>query len=453
MYSKLFRTIAEPLWEGGIKRRNVRKYEKTLNRTQWLPREEIEQLQWKALRELLLHCEKQSAYWQGIFRALGISAADIHSYSDFLSLPVLTKDEIRAHRSEMIARDHKGKTWEKSTGGSTGQPLIFDYTKDSYDWRNAVTRRGYGWTGCRGGVKQAYIWGVTLGDIPILKRWKETLHQTILRQKYFNCFNFGEREMEACRRELIRFQPQVIVGYTNPLYNFAKLLNSRSDAAAIRPSSVINAAEKLHEYQREEIEKAFQAPVFNTYGSREFMLIAMECEQHDGLHISSENLFVEILRDDGTPVDVGEEGRVVITDLHNYGMPFVRYEIGDLAVRTDRECACGRGLPLMGSITGRSLDMIRLKDGKMIPGEFFPHLMKDYASVRKFQVVQENLNTVVVKIVKSSDFRNDDIESIKKLVRETLGNEMSIEYQFVEDIPLTRSGKHRVTISKLGDME
>src|SRR5690606_21936692 len=138
--------------------------------------------------------------------------------------------------------------------------------------------------------------------------------------------------------------------------------------------SIVVGAEKLHDFQRDLIERVFEAPVFETYGSREFMLIGAECEHHDGLHVTAENLIVEVIDDDGNPVPEGTEGDVAITDLTNLGMPFIRYRNGDRAVAAEGDCACGRTLPRLARVAGRRLDVLTTPDGRQLPGEFFPHI-------------------------------------------------------------------------------
>ena len=449
LYSRLFQRLLEPIWEERIRGRNTLRYENRLNDSQWLPENEILARQWQDLMKLLTHAERECPYWTRVFRNLGLKPADIRNMEHFRRLPITTKTTIRENHDDMVAESWKGRTWKKSTGGSTGEPLHFEYTPESSEWRQAVTRRGYSWAGAKGGVRQAYIWGISLDPPPWFKVVKQKLHQLLLRQKYFNSFLFDPPAMERCQQQLRRFQPEVIVGYTNPLYNFSRFLNGQEQDSGIHPASVITAAEALFEYQRREIEAAFQAPVFHSYGSREFMLIAMECEQHQGLHISAENLLVEILREDGSPASPGEEGRVVITDLHNYGMPFIRYEIGDMAVLAEHPCSCGRGLPLLKQITGRILDMISTPDGKQVPGEYFPHLMKEFKDIHRFQVVQEDLHSLLIKLVAPDGLPEADLHRLKTMVRQVMGEDCNINYEFVNDIPLTRTGKHRVTISRL----
>ncbi len=449
IYSWFFQRILEPLWEEGIRKRNTLYYERQLNESQWRSQEQILKQQWQDLIRLLTHAEQECPYWQRTFSSLGLKPDNIHHLDDFRRLPVTTKSTIRNHYDNMVARSWKGKTWKKSTGGSTGEPLHFEYTPESSEWRQAVTRRGYGWAGAKGGVRQAYIWGIPLENEPLLRMAKQKLHHFFLRQKYFNSFSFDLHAMQRYQKKLQSFKPEVIVGYTNPLYNFSKFLNGQGKDSGIHPASVITAAEALFEHQRSEIEAAFHAPVFHSYGSREFMLIAMECEQHEGLHISAENLLVEVLREDGSPAAPGEEGRVVITDLHNYGMPFIRYEIGDMAVLAGQPCSCGRGLPLLKQVTGRILDMISTPDGRQIPGEYFPHLMKEFKEIHRFQVIQEDLDSLVIKLVAPEGLPDSELDRLKAHIRKALGENCNVTYDLVDDIPLTRTGKHRVTISHL----
>jgi phenylacetate-CoA ligase len=242
-----------------------------------------------------------------------------------------------------------------------------------------------------------------------------------------------------------RYRPDVLVAYTNPLYHFARAL-AEQGISPFAPKSIIVGAEKLYAFQRELIERVFRAPVFETYGTREFMLIGAECDRHRGFHLNMENLVVEILDKDGQPARAGEEGDVVITDLTNYGMPFIRYVNGDRAVAGWHECDCGRGLPLMNYVNGRRLDVLRTPDGRMVPGEFFPHLVKDYPRIRHFQVVQTDADSVEMRAVLNGRQDLEDIGTLVQEVRRTLGPEMRFELIPVEHIPMTGAGKHRVVV-------
>ena len=448
MYYKIFSRVLNPFFEKIIKKRKMLDHLNFLNKSQWWTAEKLKNYQWDELQKLLKHAFNEVPYWKDRFNEIGMNFEDIRTYEDFQKLPIITKEDIRANKDRMIADNWRGKTWTKATGGSTGVPLELDYTPDSYDWRVACSKRGYSWAGCEDGIKQGYIWGVAIGKVGWMKKLKENLHHAILRQKYFNCFEFTKEKMNVCLQELNRFKPDIIVGYTNPLYNFAQFVK-KSNKLKFQPKGIVSAAEKLHEFQRKLISETFGCKVFNTYGSREFMLIASECEEQMGLHINVENLFVEIIKADGTPAKDGELGDVVITDLHNYGMPFIRYKIGDMAVASNKICKCGRGLPLLADVVGRSLDMLKTPDGRNVPGEFFPHLMKEFKGIDRFQVVQNQIDSLEIKIVKNDQFDNGDLNMLKVEIVKIMGNAIKITFNFVNDIPLTKTGKYRVTISRI----
>jgi phenylacetate-CoA ligase len=333
----------------------------------------------------------------------------------------------------------------KATGGSSGEPLQFDLSADSNDRRTAMMYRGYGWAGGPPGTRQLFVWGTALGSVPRWKRWKQALHQRFDHHRVLSCFDFTPQRMRDHQREWNRYRPEVVVAYTNPLYEFARFLQAEGRQVC-PPRSIILGAEKVHDFQRTLLQEVFQAPVFETYGSREFMLIGAECAHHTGLHLSQENLLVEVLDDDGQPTPAGEEGNVVITDLFNLGMPFIRYVNGDRAVAGFERCPCGRGLPLLKKVVGRQLDMLETPDGRKVPGEFFPHLLKEFPCIRRFQVVQESLEEIRLKLVVDGGFTLSDRERLLTEVRRCTGAAVEIRLELVDDIPLTRAGKHRVVV-------
>lgn len=447
IYHKIYEKYWFPFFEGVIKGRNTAKLFRSTFQSQYLSKEDLIDLQLISLKKILIYSSQHSLFFKNRFKSSGFDPFAIRSLVDILSLPIMTKNDIRNHYND-IKINTGVPLWKKSTGGSTGEPLHFGYTQESYEWRNAVSRRGYSWAGAAPGTKQAYIWGVQLGEVPKYQKIKELIHHFIDRQKFFNCFNFGEAEMNTCLTSLNRWKPQVLIGYTNPLYEFALYVESVG-GPIFRPKSILCAAEKVHNFQRKVLERVFGCPVYNTYGSREFMLIASECEKHEGLHVSMENLIVEVVDDEGLPTAPGEVGRILVTDLHNYGMPFIRYEIGDMARVTERQCSCERGLILLDDIIGRSLDIIRTPDGKAVPGEFFPHLLKDYPQVARFQIVQKKLNSLNIKYQLFSTFSADTMQDLIAEIRKVVGPQMEIVFDEVDDIPLTSSGKYRVTISEL----
>jgi phenylacetate-CoA ligase len=450
MIESLHRYVLVPAFESGWHRRDTFCILRGLERSQWETTDELERRQVAAARELLKHAAATCPYYAAEWGRLGLDPTRIESINDLQFCPLIDRDTIRIHRSAMRSHRADLRTFSKATGGSSGMPLQFDVDHESNNHKMAAWHRGYAWAGAGVGTKQFYLWGVPLGKQPAWKNWKHALYHWLYRHKVVSCFGLTEDRVDWYLRELNGYQPEVIVAYTNPLYCFARMLADRG-LKSWRPQSIVVGAEKLHDFQRELIEQVFQAPVFETYGSREFMLIGAECPEHAGLHLTMENMIVEIVDDEGQPTPPGEEGNVVITDLTNRALPFIRYLNGDRAIAGFETCRCGRGLPLLKQVVGRRLDVLRTPDGRMVPGEFFPHLMKDYAAVRRFQVVQPVLDQVELRIVRSEPWGAGEQQSLVERVHAVLGDCVEMRVAEVDDIPLTGAGKLRVVVSHCVD--
>lgn len=445
MYETLYRHLLLPFFDGVVKRRQTVTHWKRAEQTQWLSRRQLELMQVDDLRRLLNHAQSTCPYYAQQWQQSGFDAASVHSLSDFQRWPLITKETIRQNRLAM--RTTANVKWmTKSTGGSSGEPLHFDLDSGSNDRRTAMMWRGYDWAGAAPGTRQLYVWGTPLGNVPAWKRLKIDLHHRFDNHLVLSCFEFTPSKMDRHVRRLNQYAADVIVAYTNPLYELALYLQQRG-LEPVAPKSIVVGAEKLHPFQRQVIEQVFRAPVFETYGSREFMLIGAECERHSGLHLSMENLLVEILNDDGTATATGQEGNVVITDLFNYGMPFIRYVNGDRAIAGFETCTCGRGLPLLKQVVGRQLDVLDTPDGRKIPGEFFPHLIKDFPAIRRFQVVQEKIEQITLKlVVDGGQLTLSDRELLLKQIRGCTGTDVDVRLQYVDEIPLTKAGKQKVVV-------
>jgi phenylacetate-CoA ligase len=445
VYDTLYRHLLLPFFDGMIKGRQTVAHWKQAEVTQWSTRAQLEEFQVDSLRNLLIHAATTCPYYGDLWSSLGLNGATLQTLGDFHDWPLITRETIRVNRLAMRSTAAM-KRMTKATGGSSGEPLQFDLDSGSNDRRTAMMWRGYNWAGGAPGTRQLYVWGTAVGQIPAWKRMKVKLHHRFDNHLVLSCFEFTPDKMRNHFDRMNRYRADVIVGYTNPLYEFARYIE-REGLVPISPRSIIVGAERLHGFQRELIERVFQAPVFETYGSREFMLIGAECDKHSGLHLSMENLIVEVLDDDGTPTAPGCEGNVVITDLFNYGMPFVRYVNGDRAVAGFELCSCGRGLPLLKQVVGRQLDTLDTPDGRKIPGEFFPHLIKDFPAIRRFQVVQETIERITLKLV--VDGRNltvVDRDTLLSEIRKCTGSVVDVRLEMVEEIPLTKAGKLKVVV-------
>ena len=450
MIQSLYRHVLIPAYESGWHRRGTFRHLRSMERSQWLSTDEQASRQLESLRQILTHATATCPYYAGAWQAQGLDARAVLSLADYQRWPLIDRDTIRANRLQMRSTRKDLRTFAKATGGSSGVPLQFEVDFGSNDRKMAAWHRGYGWAGAGLGTKQFYLWGTATGNPPWLKRCKDELYQRLYRRKVVSCFGMRDDRVEWYLQQLNEYRPEAIVAYTNPLYFLARALEERG-LRPWQPESIVVGAEKLHTFQRDVIERVFQAPVFETYGSREFMLIGAECSEHAGLHVTTENMLVEVLDDEGHITPSGEEGNVVITDLTNYGMPFIRYLNGDRAVAGFKSCKCGRGLPLLGQIVGRRLDTLRTPDGRLVPGEFFPHFLKDFVAVRRFQVVQHALDHVELKLVRGQAWAGDERQSMTQEIQSLLGEAVKLEITEVDEIPLTAAGKLRVVVSHCAD--
>jgi phenylacetate-CoA ligase len=202
--------------------------------------------------------------------------------------------------------------------------------------------------------------------------------------------------------------------------------------------------------EREAIERTFGVPVTNRYGCEEVSLIACECEQHQGLHINAEHCYVEFLRDDGRPCAPGQDGRILVTELVNFGMPMLRYEVGDRGIPSSRTCPCGRQLPLMESITGRTADFLVASDGSRVAGiSLIENTLTRFAGIRQLQLVQESRQRLDVYLVPASDFGPATEQALKDVLQRSLGPDMTVQVHPVERIAQDVSGKYRFAICKI----
>lgn len=307
--------------------------------------------------------------------------------------------------------------------------------------------RGYGWAGSRPGVSTLYLWSVPSAST-WLGRIKERAFHTAFNRTFLDSFALREDLLPEYARRIAAKKPDIIVGYVSALTEISRWALATGQKIH-SPKSVITGAESLSSPDRELIAAAFNCPVYNTYGCREVMLIASECDVHAGLHVNQDHLVVELLDERGMAA-TASSGRVVLTDLHNYAMPLIRYENGDMAQTAPHDCACGRGLPLLERIDGRVLDVIRTNDGRILPGEYFPHSLKDVAGLREFQIVQEALDRVRVLVVIEPGTRHDAVAGISTIVQRAVGSGTRVKVEHVHKIPRSPSGKRRVTVSMLG---
>jgi phenylacetate-CoA ligase len=444
----LIRNVVYPVYRG-FRGDTLLAVLEELERNQWLSPKEIEDLSWQRLGKLLSQSVLYVPYYRDAFQQAGLKPDDIQSPADFSKVPLLTKDIVRGAGNRMVSQDPLRKGFASSTGGSTGEPLYFYGDATSGPIRRANTMRGYRWMGVDVGDRQAMLWGMHL-DVPFRERLVSAVKNYFSNTIYLSTFDMSDQSMLRYAERLRAYRPRLLTGYPSALALFASFLRMKR-IMDIRPRAIISSGEELYESQRELIEAVFGCRVFDRYGSREFANVAQECDEHRGLHIMSDLFCVEILTGDGRAANEGEVGEVVVTDLSNFYMPFIRYRTGDLAVSTGRTCACGRGLPLFDRIEGRSFDAVVTPEGKHVGGFFWTWLSRAVPGIRQFQIEQRERSGVCFRFVPGPEWRDEYERRLERKIKENCGEGFRVTFVRVEEIPLTVSGKARFIISNIGE--
>jgi phenylacetate-CoA ligase len=417
-----------------------------LNRSQWQPRELVLDEQWQSLRRLVRHAYDHVPFYRKRMDSVGLDPAQMNSVEDYRRLPVLTRDDLRSHREQLVATTFaRDRLTSNGSGGSTGAPVRFYHDSVFVAGSQAAKLRNFHWAGWEPGDAWARLWGSNF-DVSSHTKLRGQLWERLTRVRWLSCFEMSEITMARYARELARFDPDVLEAYVNPLYLFARYLRTHKLLGSIRPRGVIVSAETLYDFQRAEIQSVFGCKVFNRYGAREVGDVAHECPA-GRIHLNIETVFTEFIVGDRA-ARPGEAADIIVTPLDLYGMPMLRYQIEDVGSPGEGTCPCGRSLPLMDMVQGRVQDLIVTRSGRYLTGVFFAHLLKEL-DVQRFQVVQDSLDSLNFSLVPGPDFGPHELDYVERKVREYTADEVELRMHLTDEIPLTASGKHRVTISRV----
>jgi len=412
---------------------------------------DLQKFEQKYLENILLHSYKNIPYYTNVFDKIGLVTNEKVNLSKFREIPILTKETLRKHQKELISKDYKKRKWYYNfSGGSTGEPTKFMQDNHYVKWFGASNKYYYqDMLGIKiNNVKKVFLWGsprdLFKGNIGFTNKIKNWFSNIL----FLNSFKMTENDMKSYVKSINTYKPDLIRGYAGSLYELANFCE-KNKLNIHKPKILVCSAETLTDDMRTKIETIFGTKLYNFYGSRESASIAGECK--NGLiHIFSFNNYLEILDQKNNPSVEGQEGRVIITTLHNYSMPLIRYDLGDFAIHGSKTCSCGNFLPTIKKISGRLEEQFIKKDGSIVIGYFFVHLLgvlQNKGFINKFQIIQEDFNRIKIRAVLNDHLPESEKNEIEQKIRVTMGMDCKIEWDFVDDIPKTSGGKYLYTQS------
>ena len=393
----------------------------------------------------MIHAKNNVPFYSNLFNEYEFFPEKIHSLSELSVLPVINKELIKNNLKEFLDRNMGDyEIIVHNTTGTTGQAFIFPLSRECFEREYAYKYLHYSWGGIKRGDKIAVCAGhpVAKHDRKSPPFWSSDYSRNRL---ILSSSHMTEKNMSSYISELKKFQPDLLMGYPSSLYLIA--LSNDKFGNKIRPKAIYTESETLFDFQRKAIENSFKCKVFMYYGTGEMCSNIMECEKGN-YHLGLEHSYIEILDENNNPVSDGKKGKLVCTGFGNYAMPLIRYDIGDIAVFSEKEtCECGRGGKLVGKIIGRIADYIITPDGRYI-GMMDP-LFRNTRNVILGQIVQDKIDEIIIRIVKGKNYTKREENSILEIARERLGLKVKINFEYVDEIPRSKGGKFRFVISNL----
>ncbi len=417
---------------------------KRLEESQWWPAEQLETYRIRRLQQFLVDIGQRVPYYQQLFKQLDFNPNRVRSLAELQQLPLLTKSDIRANVENLKATGH-GPLTRYNTGGSSGEPLIFYMGKRRKSHDVAAKWRATRWWGVDIGDTELVVWGspMELGTQDHVRRLRDAL----MRSHLLPAFEMSPQNLDRFVEAIRVTRPTMLFGYPSSLSLIAQ--HARHNGIALNNLGIKVAfvtSEKLYDEQRVIIGEVFGAPVVNGYGARDAGFIAHQCPV-GSLHISAEDIIVETVRPDGSPAAGGEAGEIVVTHMATADFPFVRYRTGDMGVLGNAPCACGRSLPVLKEVQGRTTDFVVARDGTIMHGLALIYTVRDLPGVERFKIEQISLDQTIVKVVAGPAFGAAEEARIIRDFKARLGEAVDVRVERVDTIANEASGKFRYVVS------
>ena len=422
-----------------------------LEQSQWYSSSRLQELQWLKLQRLIRHCYENLSFYRDKFKELGMRPEDIKTPGDFKSIPTLTKEEFRNNIERLKASNINLKLIKAKTSGSTGLPMMF--YKDGVALANhrAAMYRGHRWFNVNIGAKEAKLCGIP-GNFK--QRVYSRLSDFFLNRFRQSKEDLSEEVLYGFYRKLMKERPDYLCGYSSMIYELASFIKQNDlSCEKLNLKMVKCTSETILQFHRDLIEEVFNCKVVSEYGAAEVGVIAFECPEGRH-HIMSDSVYLEFSDEKIESIGNQDLRELIVTDLNNYAFPILRYRIGDMGMPSaERSCPCGRNLPLLKGVLGRSHSVVRGANGKKFHSSIFHYIVKSLVArsggIRQFKVYQKSEREISYEIVKDDCFDERSEAYLRKRTLKLLGDNMKVVFKYVDRIPRDKSGKLRYFVSEI----
>lgn len=415
---------------------------KTLRRHENMSQHEIRNMQLRKLKGLLAHAFEHVPYYRQRFNQWGVHPKDIKNLEDYAQIPVLQREDIRHNLETMVADNVPANQLAlNATGGSTGTPLHFYEDRQYKEIMRACWMRGNAWVGWQPGMRNVWLWGATQ-DFDAIENIRSKVKGWLNRRIVLCANRISEDVLYDWVQRIDQFRPRFIYSYGSALSALAEYVSAQHLTLPSVEAAIVTA-DALGD--REHVERVFGFKVYNQYGSREVLHIASECKNRH-MHIDSDVVLVEFLPVEGSTT----LHRIIVTPLHAYGMPLLRYDLGDVGAPECKQCSCGLPFPLMSFHVGRVSDCLSTTSGALVPsGVPATRLGHVFGNIAQFQIIQREISQLDAYIIKMDDFTDNDAKRLVFELKEIFGQDIHVQVNYVDAFPDLQSGKHRPFISEL----
>jgi phenylacetate-CoA ligase len=407
----------------------------------------LRDMQFQTLRVFAGHCAEHSPYFGALWKSKGFSPDDLRTMDDLTLLPIVSKQELRGHTEQFFTRDIKREDVQVHTSGTTGSPMTVYFTPEDVAWRAAFLERCRRWAGVHIGQRRVSFTGRDIIPArqtkPPFWRFNRPGNQLLL-----SAYHLSPENLPAYVAALANFDPEIVDGYPSAIHILADHLLRRGDVGLIQPDALLVSAETVLPRQRATIETAFQAKLFNQYGSSEGAPLVSEC-RFGRLHVFVDSGVIEILNGDGTATAAGHFGEMVVTSFTTHLTPLVRYAIGDMAVptRDSLECPCGAPFPALQALAGRMDDILYTEERGFV-GRMDTAFKDLPNTIVEAQITQMELNSFRLLVVPDgAEYKREHGNHLVADMHKKLGAAAKIELEEVNTIPRSANGKMRPVVN------